>query len=150
MTHGSPVNPQIIEVVDAVLLPLLSIMAGFTALHVFHLWNQCRQSFPGPGGFWKCIRGIYYERKPSVAIFVFTMALLARFSNFWHWRHLSNHDLPEDIFAANSEPIFLGATAVLIIAIVCWIRNVSPIPVPNWVWMLVIVLDVSWAVYMAH
>lgn len=133
-----PITPQVFEVSDGILIIVLAIMLLFAGLHLFSLWNDCRRQFPGPWGAIKCIRGIYYERKPNIAIVVIATALFTRFLNLWHLRHVSNHKLPVDFFIVNSFNIYITSYTLLIWGVICWIRNISPFRVLNWEWLLIL------------
>ena len=146
---GFPITPAIFEVTDGILIIVLGIMLLFALVHLGSIWNECRTRFPGRWGAFRCLRGLYYERKPAVAISVIIAALWLRFTNLWHLRHITNHHLPMDWAARYSFVIFVCAHIALIWGVVCWIRNISPVRVMNWEWLLIlggaILLSLYWA-----
>ena len=146
---GFPITPSLFEVSDGLLILMLGIMLLFAGMHLFSIWNECRQRFPGKWGALRCIKGIYYERKPSVAILVIIMALTIRFTNLWHLRHVTNHRLPPDIFTTYSFHTFLFSYVMLIWGVICWIRNISPFRVYNWEWILILGISTALAFYWA-
>lgn len=147
---GFPITPTAFEFSDGLLIIFLAIMLFFAVIHLFSIWNDCRTRFPGKWGAFRCIRGIYYERKPSVAIVVIIGALFIRFVNLWHLRHVTNHHLPQDAFTIHSFSTFVVAYVLLIWGVICWIRNISPFRVYNWEWVLILSISVMLAYYWAN
>lgn len=148
-----PITPTLFEVSDGILIIMLGIMLLFAFVHLFAIWNDCRKRYPGNWGAFRCIRGIYFERKPAVAITVIVGALWLRFTNLWHLRHLANHGLTFDWIAEHSFSIFLISYITLIWGVICWIRNISPFRVLNWEWVLILTaataLSFWWAEYLS-
>ena len=143
-----PAPEYLLEMLDGVLTLLLAIMATFTCLHLLLLWRRCRRAMP-QNGIWRCVRGIYYERKPEVAVAVLTVALTCRFGNFWHYRHLTNHHRPLDLWAHSATLIFVASTIATVVAILCWIRNVSPFRIVNWEWVVVVLSVLLFSAWLA-
>lgn len=145
-----PITSTVFEVSDGVLIIVLGVMFLFACVHLITVWNDCRLRYPGRGGAWRCILGIYYERAPSVAITVIVGALWLRFLNLWHLRHITNHRLPQDVFTHYSFHVFALSYVMLVWGVICWIRNISPFRIANWEWLLILAGSTALSLWWSH
>ncbi len=143
------IHSALFEAIDGLLVLLLAVMLLFSGLHVAMIWDECRRCFPGQGGWWKCLRGMYFENKPSIALFVFTFGFLLRYGLLWHLRHAQNHGFEPDPLTRNVVALFIAANAVIVIGVVCWVRNISPFRIRNWQWLLAVAAAAAFSVWLA-
>lgn len=139
MKNEFPIPGRLFEVIDGVLIVLLAIMLLFAIMHIYDLWVQRRSMFGGRYGLFRAAGAIYREYKPSVAFFVIVASLWLRFAILWYLRHLRTYapTIPDELIRWSIE-IFMVANIGLAVGVVCWIRNVSPFPLKNWQWILLI------------
>lgn len=145
-----PIPPSLFEAMDWFLSIFFGIMWCFVGAHLWMLWNYCRKCFPGTGGTWKCLRGIYYENKLSVATYVLSTALFARFFLLAFTRHVHDHQISPGIITESALLWYVLANAGLVVAVTCYVRNVSPFKIPNWSWLIVIAVATSLSIWMAQ
>jgi hypothetical protein len=139
-TFNYPIPAQLAEAVNTVLVILYIVMFGFAAHHLLRIYRGRRDAFHGNRRAWlRCLRLMYWENKPSIAITVIVFSLLMRSALILHVAHYRNHSLPYvGLLADYAVPLFLVVSMILITGIVCWIRNISPFPIKNWQWVMLL------------
>lgn len=143
-----PISPQVFEATDGLLLICFAAMTFFAVRHLHEVWTATRNTFKL--GILDSIRLLYYENKPSIAHAVFAFALLLRFAVLWHVRHVHDHKLPDDFLTRDAALWYFASNGLLVLAVICWCRNVSPYRIKNWVWVTAIATAAAVSVWFAQ
>jgi hypothetical protein len=143
-----PISSSLFEATDGILIACFTLVSLFAVLHLHRLFTVHRTGF-GPGGWFKTIRLMYYSNKPDIAHTILAVALCIRFALLWHVRHTHDHQLPEDFLVRDAAVYYFLSNSLLVISAICWCRNVSPITIKNWIWLLGILAVSSCSIWLA-
>lgn len=143
-----PISPQTFEATDGLLVFCFSAMAFFAVRHLVGQFTSIMETFKL--GVFGSIRMLYYEDKPGIAHAIFSIALLLRFALLWHVRHVHDHKLPEDFLTRDAALFYFASNGLLVLAAVCWCRNVSPYRIKNWIWVMSIAAASAVSIWLAQ
>lgn len=134
-----------LEASSGVLLPLFAIMVAFAGLRLVNLWRQTRKHQRS----WRwSFRYFYLSYRPSIAIFILSVALLSRFVDIWYELHLTNYD-PKSLGTKATLTLVSASTLLLLFAVSCWVRSISPFTIRNWQWIIILGLCVIFGMAIA-
>jgi hypothetical protein len=132
-----PIPYPVIVIMNGALSVVISIMFAFACVHMFILWRGKTRAHGDRYTQWTIIRAMYWDNKPSIAWMVIAGSLAARFWLMFYISDAIHNASKPDFVIRNAFALYLAFNASLLIGVVCWIRNVSPYPIPNWVWLIV-------------
>jgi hypothetical protein len=138
-----------LEIINGALFIELIVMLMFTMLHLVTLYNHKVRAAYGRYSIWRIVRQLYYDNKPSIAIFVITFCLTARTGTAWWIRHIQNDGILDAWSSDWALAVMLAMSMGLIIGVACWIRNISPCHIPNWAWLLLFMASMTFGTFFA-
>jgi hypothetical protein len=127
MGQGVDFPYQLIEIINGTFSVALLWMMGFLVAHIIHAWLVLKTYWGWWTAFWK----LYHTNKPEIALTTIVFFLCIRTFVLWYLRFIKNNRYDGLLLIVDNDAFLLiVTTSVIILAIACWIRVISPIRAP--------------------
>lgn len=118
----------LIEASNGMLLGLLAWMV------FFGLWYLSWK--------WQYYSDFYYFRqdervRAAIALMVLLFGLIVRIGVLWLIRHMENANYDTQQFKTLAPVLFMAGNTIMIWGALCWMKEIIPVTIGRWTWVLV-------------